>query len=125
MKANATGVTRVTVAVLALISITAGLWAMIDPRSFYLNAAPFPPYNVHLLHDIGAFQIGLGACLIAGLSVGDALLAVLVGNAVAAVAHFIGHVVDRSHGGHASDPFVFGFLAALLLALTVARARRR
>jgi hypothetical protein len=112
---------QATVAVLALISIAAGLWAMTAPHSFYLNAAPFPPYNAHLFHDIGAFQIGLGTCLAAGLLFDDALLAVLVGNTFAGVAHFVAHVVDRAHGGHASDPFVFGVLAALLLALTVAR----
>ena len=115
-------VVQALVAVLALVFTAAGLWAMIDPRSFYLNAAPFPPYNVHLLHDIGAFQIGLGACLAAGLRLGDALLVVLVGNTFGAVAHFIAHVVDRDEGGHVSDPFIFGFVALLLIALTVARA---
>jgi hypothetical protein len=113
---------QATVAVLALVSLAAGLWAMIDARSFYLDAAPFPPYNVHLLHDIGAFQIGLGACLVAGLLLHDALLAVLVGNTFAGVAHFVAHVVDRTRGGHASDPYVFGVLALLLIALTAARA---
>lgn len=33
---------------------------MIAPRSSDLTVATFPPYNQHLLHDIGAFQIGLG-----------------------------------------------------------------
>jgi hypothetical protein len=112
---------QATVAVLALISIAGGLWAMIAPHSFYLNAAPFPPYNAHLFHDIGAFTIGLGACLAAALLFDDALLVVLVGNTFAGIAHFVAHVVDRADGGHASDPFVFGVLAALLLALTVAR----
>jgi hypothetical protein len=115
-------VLQAAVATLALISIGAGLWAMTDSRSFYLNAAPFPPYNVHFLHDIGAFQIGLGACLLAGLRLRDALLAVLVGNAFAGVAHFVAHVVDRDLGGHASDPYVFGVLAVVLIVLTAARA---
>jgi hypothetical protein len=113
---------QATVAVLALVSLATGLWAMIDARSFYRDAAPFPPYNVHLLHDIGAFQIGLGACLVAGLRLRDALLAVLVGNTFAGVAHFVAHVVDRDLGGHASDPYVFGVLALALIALTAARA---
>lgn len=104
-----------------MISLAAGLWAMIAPRSFYLNAAPFPPYNRHLFHDIGAFQIGLGSCLAASLAIKDALLVVLVGNTFTGVAHFTAHVVDRSQGGHASDPFIFGLLAALLIALTLTR----
>jgi hypothetical protein len=112
---------QATVVVLALISIAAGLWAMIAPHSFYLNAAPFPPYNAHLFHDIGAFQIGLGACLAASLVFKDALVVVLVGNACAGVAHFVAHVLDRSQGGHATDPFTFGILAALVVGLALAR----
>ena len=115
-------VVQALVAVLALTFVAAGLWAMIDPRSFSLNAAPFPPYNAHLFHDIGAFLIGLGTCLAAGLLFGDALLVVLVGNTFGGVAHFIAHVVDRDQGGHATDLFIFGFVALLLIVLTVARA---
>ena len=122
VKPNPIRVVQASVVVLALVSIGAGLWAMLDARSFYLNAAPFHPYNVHFVHDIGAFQIGLGTCLLAGLALRDALLAVLVGNAFAGVAHFVAHVVDRDRGGHASDPYVFGVIAVVLIALTVARA---
>jgi hypothetical protein len=116
-----TRVLRTSIAVLGLISLGAGLWAMIAPRSFYLNAAPFPPYNRHLFHDIGAFQIGLGACLAASLLFKDALVVVLVGNACAGLAHFVAHVLDRSQGGHATDPFIFGILAALVVGLALAR----
>ena len=115
-------VMQAAVAGLGLISVAAGLWAMIDPRSFYSNAAPFPPYNAHLVHDIGAFQIGLGACLWSGLMLQDALLAVLAGNTVAGLAHFVAHVADRADGGHASDPYLFGVLALVLIVLTAARA---
>ncbi|MGH2943789.1 MAG: pyridoxamine 5'-phosphate oxidase [Solirubrobacteraceae bacterium] len=118
-----TRVLKASIAVLALISIAAGLWALLAPRSFYLNAALFPPYNRHLFHDIGAFQLGLGACLAASLVLKDALAVVLAGNAVGGVAHFAAHVADRDQGGNASDPVTFGVLAALLIALTVARLR--
>jgi len=118
-----TRVLKTAIAVLGLIMIGAGLWAMIAPRSFYLDAAPFPPYNRHLFHDIGAFQIGLGACLAASLVFKDALVVVLVGNACGGVAHFVAHVLDRSQGGHDTDPFVFGILAALLVGLALARWR--
>jgi hypothetical protein len=121
MKNAPTRVLKTSIAVLGLISLGAGLWAMIAPRSFYLNAAPFPPYNRHLFHDIGAFQIGLGICLAASLVFKDALVVVLVGNACAGVAHFVAHVLDRSQGGHATDPFTFGVLAALMVGLAVAR----
>jgi len=120
---TASRVLRASILIVALISIGAGLWAMIAPRSFYLNAATFPPYNRHLLHDIGAFQIGLGSCLVASLIAADALLVVLAGNAIANVAHFIAHVVDRDEGGRATDPYVFGLLAALFVALVALRWR--
>jgi hypothetical protein len=35
---------------------------------------------------------------------------VLIGNAVGAMAHFAGHVADRSIGGQPSDPFTVGGL---------------
>lgn len=112
------------VGVLALITVTAGLWAMVSPRTFYVSLAPFPPYNTHLIHDVGAFQIGLGTCLVAGLLARDALFAVLAGNAAGATAHFVSHVVDRLDGGRDSDPAVFGALALLLILLTVRRRAR-
>jgi hypothetical protein len=36
-----------------------GVWSLLLPRSFdaFID---FPPYNEHLLHDVGAFQIGIG-----------------------------------------------------------------
>jgi hypothetical protein len=114
---------RVGVAVLGCISIAAGLWAMAAPHSFFDQAATYPPYNRHFIHDIGAFQIGLGGCLIAALALTDAVLVVLIGNSLGAVAHFVGHVVDRSIGGSSSDPFTFGGLAFVMVALTLARWR--
>ena len=60
---------EVPAGLLALVSLGAGLWAMVDPHGFYANAATYPPYSRHFIHDIGAFQIGLGSCLVAGLLV--------------------------------------------------------
>jgi hypothetical protein len=116
---------RVVTAVLALLLVGVGLWALIAPHSFYENAATYPPYNRHLIHDIGALAIGLGGCLVAGLLVRDALLAVLAGNTIGAAAHFVSHVLDRSLGGNASDPVTFGILALILAALTIARRLKR
>jgi hypothetical protein len=39
------------------------LWAFLDARTFFNEVATFEPYNEHLVHDIGAFQIGIGAML--------------------------------------------------------------
>lgn len=119
MKPTPTRVIEVSTVVFALLSLSAGLWAMIDPRSFYDTAATFPPFNQHLIHDIGAFQIGLGGCLVAGLLLPDALLAVLAGNALAGWAHFVSHLLDRSEG--ASGPATFGVLALLMTLVMLAR----
>lgn len=37
---------------------------MISPQGFFETMADFEPYNAHLLQDVGAFQLGLGATLI-------------------------------------------------------------
>lgn len=106
--------------VVAAATVSAGLWAMALPHSFYTVVAPFQPYNEHLVHDIGAFQLGLGTCLALGLVTGDGLLAVLSGNAVGADAHAVSHLMDRHLGGHTGDPLTIGALGVLvtLLALT-------
>lgn len=113
-------VESITLAV-ALTSVAAGASAMAAPSAFYRVIAPFPPYSQHLIHDIGAFQIGLGACLVAGLLLPDALLAVLAGNTAGAAAHAASHLIDRDHGGHPSDPLTMTAVALLLAALTLAR----
>lgn len=116
-----TSVVAVLVALVAAVPIVTGLWAMIAPESFFVTIAPYPPYSRHLLHDIGAFELGLGGCLVLGVFVRDALLAVLGGNAIGGTAHFLSHVIARTIGGHASDPVVTGMFALVLILLTVAR----
>ena len=107
-----------------LVAVGVGVWAFVAPRSFFDNAATFEPYNTHLIRDIGAFQLGLGAVLLLGVWVRDALLAALAGVAVGAVAHLVGHIVDRDAGGQpVVDIALFGLIAGLLVVATVVRAR--
>ena len=110
------------VLVAGLLLLTSGLWAMLAPDSFYAVVATYPPYNRHLVHDLGAFLLGLGATLGLALALSDTLLAALSGNAVAGVAHFVSHVVDRELGGQPTDPLTIGLFALLLVALAVWRA---
>ncbi|MGI9147866.1 MAG: hypothetical protein ACR2IK_15165 [Chloroflexota bacterium] len=114
---------RFLVGLAGLVLVGSGLWAMLSPGSFYSLVATYPPFNRHFVHDLGAFLLGLGASLVLALPVADALLVVLSANAVAGVAHFISHVVDRELGGLASDPVTIGLFALLLVGLTVWRAR--
>jgi hypothetical protein len=103
-----------------------GLWAMVGPASFFDVAATFEPFNAHLLRDVGAFMIGLGAVLLlaAARPAVDALAITLCGVGVGAVAHTISHVVDRDRGGTpAVDIPFWAVLSLVLLGVGVARWR--
>lgn len=116
---------RLITIVAGLASVAVGVWAFFDPASFFARLALFPPYNQHLLHDIGAFQIGLGVGLWLALLWADALLVVLAGSAVAATVHVASHVIDRDLGGHpATDIPLLGALALALLVAAVLRFRQ-
>ena len=96
-------------------TVVLGVWAMVAPHSFFDNIGHFEPYNRHFLHDVGAFQIGLGAAaLFALIWRGDAVLAVLGGVAAGATAHEIAHIADHGIGGRDSDPYTLGLIAVLL-----------
>lgn len=100
-----------------------GAWSFAAPRSFYDLVATYPPYNEHLFHDIGAFQIGLGVALVAGLLWDSGLGVALAGGAVAAVGHAVAHALDTDLGGRATDPLSLGLLAALLILALVLHLR--
>lgn len=101
----------------AVFFIGPGLWAFIDAESFYDELAPFEPYNEHFIHDIGAFQLGIGAALAAAVwRRTDALFAALAGAAVGSVFHTLAHFVDHDLGGKDSDVFVFAAVTVLLAA---------
>ncbi len=101
----------------------AGAWAFADPPSFYAQVATFEPYNRHLLHDVGAFQLGLGAGLVVGMLSLGGRSAVLWGAAVAAVVHTLSHVLDWNLGGRAADPIGLSIIAALLVAAAALSTR--
>ena len=112
----------------AIFFILSGAWALVDPSSFYDQVAPWPPYNEHLVHDAGVFQLGIGTSLAALLVGTRGTLAVLAGAAAAAVLHVVSHVVDYGDGGRSTDPYVLGVVALVLLAalfIEGGAARRR
>ena len=106
-----------------MVFIGVGLWAFFSPRSFYDAAATYPPFNKHLLRDIGSFNFGLGAGLLAAMRFRDGLLVGLVAAAAAGLLHGLSHIIDAGDGGRDSDPIVFGLLAVVLIAAAVMRAR--
>jgi hypothetical protein len=105
------------------LTLALGLWAFLSPQSFYDQIATWPPYNKHFLHDVGAFQAGLGATLILAAFVGDALVVALSGAALGSVIHALAHFIDRANGGRSSDPAALGLLAALFVIAAIFRAR--
>jgi hypothetical protein len=108
----------IVVASFGLFTLALGIWALVDTTGFYENIAEFPPYNKHFLHDLGAFQMGLGAALLFALVWrDDAILAALGGAAVGASAHEIAHIADNGLGGRDSDPWTLGIMAVILVAV--------
>ncbi|HEU5156059.1 MAG TPA: hypothetical protein VFU43_03620 [Streptosporangiaceae bacterium] len=102
-----------------------GLWAFAWPKSFYDNIATFPPYNEHLFHDLGAFQLAIGVALLAALIWTDALFAALLGGSVGMVVHAISHFIDHDLGGRDSDSWVLSLVALLMLIGLARRAPAR
>ena len=108
--------TKVVAAGAGLVLVATGLWAFTAPRSFFDAVATYPPFNEHLLHDIGAFNLGLGAALLLTLASADGLLVTLGGVGVGATAHALAHWLDRELGGSPTDPWYLSAFAVVLLA---------
>jgi hypothetical protein len=81
----------------------------------------FPPSNKYLIHDVGAFQIGIGVTALFGT--GPNRCSDGVSGTLSARGELLraDHVVDRHLGGHSEDVIGLGLLAVLAvlgLALT-------
>lgn len=117
---------RYVAAILALAGtgmVAAGIWAGAAPRSFARFVAF--PYHEHFLHDLGAFQVGIGATLLLALAWRDAATVALAGFLVANTLHALSHAIDRDLGGHASDPWAIGAVSLLAAAALVVQVRQR
>jgi hypothetical protein len=103
--------------------LAAGSWVGTAPRSFarFVNF----PYHEHFLHDLGAFQLGIGATLLLALAWRDAPTVALAGFLVANTLHAVSHAIDRDLGGHPGDPYAIGALSLLVAAALVLRVRQR
>jgi hypothetical protein len=116
-----------TARVIALVAgasyLAAGAWAFVAPASFFGSVAGFPPYNQHLLHDVGAFQVGLGIILLLGAATSAALQPALLAVLAASLLHVASHVEDRALGGRPSDPLILAMLCVLLVAGLVLERR--
>ncbi|GAA4570138.1 hypothetical protein GCM10023176_28090 [Micromonospora coerulea] len=112
---------RVLVALLGLAAMVIGVWALVAPSSFS-SAVDFPP-SEHFVHDVGAFQLGIGATLLLALIWSDALAVALAGYLVGGLAHTLSHVADAHVGGSAVQSWSVLLLALLALVALVFRLR--
>ena len=104
--------------------LAVGAWAFLAPESF-ARFIDYPPYNRHLIHDAGAFQLGIGATVLLALWWSDALVVALTGFAVASGLHTLSHWTDRNLGGHGSDVPSLGLLTLVALIAIYARIQER
>ncbi|WP_219469642.1 hypothetical protein [Nonomuraea rhizosphaerae] len=113
------------VVLVALFFLIGGVWAFGWPQSFYDLVAHYPPFNLHLFHDAGAFQLGIAAALIGGLFWQDALFVGLLAGAVGTVVHAVSHIIDKNLGGNPSDPWTLSLLALVVVSALIVRVRSR
>jgi len=72
VNAGQRAVVRVGLGVLAVSQAVVGVWALLGPQSFYDGfpaaghawVALLPPYNEHLVRDVGAGTLALGVALV-------------------------------------------------------------
>ena len=132
---RARGWLRAGLALLALITLTAGAWQYFAPRSFYTGVptvAADPPFNQHLMTDVGGLGLALAVVLGAAAATMDRLLirVALAAYLVYSVSHLLFHVTHLtglSAGGIAFLVIGLTLLPLLALALLIlaTRATRR
>ena len=105
--------------------VVLGAWAFFAPRSFFDTLAVFEPYNEHFIHDIGTFQIGLGAVLVLAIYHRDALFVALAGVGVGLALHALSHIIYRDLGGKPSTDIPFFLIVAILLLVAAFKRRAR
>ncbi len=109
-------------ALVGLANVWIGIWCLVNPGSF----ADFVRFEAHehFLHDVGAFQLGLGVMLLLALIWADALATALTGFIVANTIHMVNHMTDLSLGGSAAQAWVLGVVSLALVAAFVLRLRQ-
>src|SRR5216684_821495 len=112
-------VARAIGAVIGVFYLVTGAWAYLAPLSFFSAVATFAPLNIHLLHDAGAFQLGLGLALTVPIALQAPVRASLIAVLGASVLHVLAHVEDIRLGGHPTTdlPVLALICVALGLAL--------
>jgi len=103
-------------------SVTVGVWTLADASGF-AEATGFPP-SPHYVHDIGAFQLGIGVSMLLAAIWADALAVVLAGFFAGNTVHAYNHAADADLGGHSWEPYALAAASVLVLAALIARMRQ-
>ena len=101
----------------------AGGWSFVDPVGF-ADWIQFP-VHLHFLHDLGAFQIGIGVTLLLALGWRDALPVALGGFLVGNTLHAISHLRDQALGGRPTDWLWLSLASLVTLGVMVLSWRSR
>ena len=125
-------VTTAALVLLAAPALVEGLWATAAPSSFYRTfpgsghwVAALPPYNEHLVRDVGQLALALAIVTLGALVMGRRSVTRLVGAAwlIEAVPHLLFHVFNGQGLGSAqltASLTGLGFTVVLAVACIVA-----
>ena len=130
---------RAGLILLATAGIVVGVWALLAPQSFYDDfpgggrswVLAFPPYNEHLVRDVGGLNLALAVLLVfAAIMLERRLIqAVSVAALVYAVPHFafhVAHLEEWSTGDQVAGTVALAlFIAIPLVLLLLASLRPR
>ena len=131
------GLRRLALAIIAIGYLPVGLWATFAPRSFYDNfpglghhwVSGDPPFNPHLVTDVGGLNLALAAIAIfAFVALTPALVrATAAGALLYEVPHAIFHARHLHHIGSTTDQVLAmgSFVAVILSALALLVFDRR
>jgi PPOX class probable F420-dependent enzyme len=103
-------------------TVAVGIWALAEPAGF-AETTRFPP-SAHYVHDIGAFQLGIGVTMLLAVLWTDALAVALAGFAAGNTAHAYNHAADADLGGRGFEPYALAAVSVLILAALIARLRQ-
>lgn len=97
---------RLALGWLALVAVQIGVWALLAPRSFYDDFPGFGrtwvsvdgPFNEHLVRDVGALNLGVGALLIYAIArpTRELVSVAAVVSLVWGIPHLLYHIANAS-----------------------------
>ena len=111
---------KVAIGIGAVFYLLPGLWAVLGGQNFAEKTEHAP--TVHVIHDMGAFMVGLGVWAIATLIFSDRFVAALTSLAVASATSAYVHFEDlHAHMGHIrpSEPWILAVVTLIQVAALI------